>query len=141
MTPGTPGIGIRRTAQRTCDTADLRTGECSGHVCSRLLAFLWAMMVIASVGVMRSVVARDDAQPIRSSVNPNTAPWYELTVLPRIGEGMARRIVRYRESPTHRPRADEAAAAFQSVSDVARVRGIGPATLQHIGRHLRFDEG
>src|SRR5690349_16833025 len=30
-------------------------------------------------------------------IDPNLAPWWELGVLPRVGESLARRIVEYRE--------------------------------------------
>lgn len=75
-------------------------------------------------------------------------------MLPRIGEGIARRIVHYREAAddsdlipvrtdAHRP--DEMAPhlpqppVFTDTEDLAAVRGIGPKTIQRIRLYLRFD--
>jgi len=73
-------------------------------------------------------------------IDPNTASWAELTALPGIGETLARRIVRYRESragagalaPT-RP-----AVVFRCPEDLAQVRGIGPKTVARIAPYLKF---
>ena len=74
-----------------------------------------------------------------STVEPNLAPWWELTVLPRIGETTARAIVMYRESPGNSGEKARTPPAFQIPGDLARVRGIGPKTVTRIAPYLRFE--
>ena len=117
---------------------DGRTGP--ADPCATLLLLLCPIILIASAGPIRAIRASPPPPPTRSSVNPNSAPWYELTVLPRIGEGMAHRIVHYRESAPHSPSANATTPAFQKASDLLNVPGIGPVTLQRIGPLLSFDD-
>ena len=61
-------------------------------------------------------------------VDPNTAPPGVLLALPRLGPALVGRIV---EARRREP--------FRSAADLdARVRGIGPATIQGLRPHLRF---
>ena len=104
--------------------------------------FLVAVMVIVTARVLPTIGAdlRPPYPTIRT-VNPNAAPWYELTVLPRIGEGIAREIVHYRESALGSGVQGEAAqAVFSSVADLDAVRGIGPITVRRIAPYLRFTD-
>lgn len=76
---------------------------------------------------------------VRSTLDANRSPWWEFTVLPRIGETMARRIVDYRtkwrnQSPDNAP-----LRVFRGAADLGGVRGIGPKTILRIAPHLRFD--
>jgi len=52
----------------------------------------------------------------------NTASASELTRLPKVGPGLARRIVAHRESQ----------GPFRSLADLDRVTGVGPAILQSV---------
>jgi hypothetical protein len=124
------------------DVSDSPTnGARFGNPCLKLLVLLWPIMLIASFGSLRSADAPAAPRSIRSSVNPNVAPWWGLTVLPRIGEVTARRIVQYRESVTQGPSADGILPVFKRACDLEEVRGIGPKTVQRIARYLRFDDG
>ena len=84
------------------------------------------------------------ASPLDQRIDPNTASWSEMTRLPRIGEQIAKRIVEYRES--HRaaavPASDSGIATsppvFTCPQDLAKVRGIGPKTVELISPHLKF---
>jgi competence protein ComEA len=76
------------------------------------------------------------ATEVRTRINPNTAPWWELTALPRIGEVTARAIVAHRKAAATAP---SATPAFTRAEDLAAVRGIGPKTVARIAPHLRFD--
>jgi DNA uptake protein ComE-like DNA-binding protein len=76
-------------------------------------------------------------------IDPNVAPWWELTVVPGIGEVTAKKIVEYREarrrkrdpaSGTHAGRID----VFQRTADLQRVKGIGPKTAARIEPYLMF---
>jgi len=69
-------------------------------------------------------------------LDPNLAPWWELTIVPRIGEVTARKIVAYREE--HRPTTD-GRPVFQRAEDLARVHGIGPKTVERLRPYLQFD--
>ena len=109
-----------------------------GHV-GTTLVILWA---VAGVAGLRAGEPCDSVVPVApavDTVDPNTAPWWELTVLPRIGESTARRIVEYREAgpPTD---TEAASGAFQRAADLERVRGIGPKTVQRIAPYLRFPD-
>ncbi len=75
-----------------------------------------------------ALIEIDRAPPLQLSyqVNVNEADWPELTLLPKIGETLARRIVEHRE--THGP--------FRSVDELQRVKGIGPKTLRQIAGHV-----
>lgn len=59
-------------------------------------------------------------------VDINRASWEEFTVLPGVGETMARRVVAERERR----------GPFQAVDDLMRVRGIGERTVQRLAKHL-----
>jgi competence protein ComEA len=111
-----------------------------GDRCVTLLILLWPIMLIALAGAFRSAAEAAPIQPTLATVNLNTAPWSELTVLPRIGEIMAHRIVEYRESVIRQGSVDDPVRAFRCVADLDNVRGIGPVTLQRLGPLLRFDD-
>lgn len=64
--------------------------------------------------------------PIAFQLDVNRADWPEWTLLPRIGETLARRIVESRES----------AGLFESHDDLLRVSGIGPKTLANVRPYL-----
>jgi competence protein ComEA len=78
----------------------------------------------AAAGQRRSALS-STAQPPSSGqdrIDVNRADEAALERLPGIGPALARRIV---EARAERP--------FRSVEDLARVRGIGPATLARLG--------
>ncbi len=71
--------------------------------------------------------------PFLPGIDPNIAPWWELSMLPQIGEGLAREIVSFRSS---RPvRSDP---VFRRAADLDQVRGIGPKTVHRVAPLLRF---
>ena len=103
-----------------------------------ILVFLWiivAAVALPSFGYANQV---DVPRGHLAGIDPNQATLYELTVLPRIGETMARRIVEYRDSVQVDAGSGQKPDAFQSASDLALVRGIGPVTVQRIAPHVRF---
>ena len=55
-------------------------------------------------------------------VNINTAVKQELMALPKIGPVTAERIIRFRDD----------FAPFQSIDDLAKIKGIGPKTLERL---------
>jgi competence protein ComEA len=64
-------------------------------------------------------------------VNVNTADVTELTELPGIGEVLAGRIVSYRREN----------GPFESLDAMARVSGIGPATIEGFRERATVDDG
>jgi len=71
---------------------------------------------------------------VRVGVDPNTAPWWELTALPGIGEATARSIVDYRRAGSDSPR------VFRRPLDLEPVVGIGPKTIRRIAPHLHLSD-
>jgi competence protein ComEA len=55
-------------------------------------------------------------------MNINRAGFYDLQALPGIGPAIAEKIIAYRDS----------AGEFQSVEDLTKVSGIGPAKLEKL---------
>jgi competence protein ComEA len=70
----------------------------------------------------------DRAEPatIEFRVDINQAEWTELSLLPGVGETLARRIVAWREA--HGP--------FRKHEDLRRVKGIGAKTLESLQPYL-----
>jgi len=73
---------------------------------------------------------------LASTLNANTATWWELTALPQVGEVTARAIVDFREAQIA---AGSDAQVFKRAHDLDRVRGVGPRTVARVGPHLHFD--
>jgi competence protein ComEA len=75
-------------------------------------------------GATGGLVEIDRATPLvaRFQVDVNAATWPELAQLPQIGETLARRIVESREK----------GGRFADYSDLLRVNGIGPRTLERM---------
>ncbi len=69
---------------------------------------------------------------IRTTVNPNTAPWWELAAVPRVGPALAQMIVAHREQSPTQP-------AFRQAADLDHVPGIGPATVRVIAPFMHFE--
>lgn len=96
-------------------------------------AFLWERRPSGAGG------GRDPAAvagTVRIGVDPNHAPWFEIALLPRIGERLAKRVVAYRRAEEARPGGRR--PVFQRPGDLARVRGIGVKTVRRIGPFLRL---
>ncbi len=60
-------------------------------------------------------------------IDINDADWPEFSVLPGVGETLARRIVESRATE----------GRFADIEELRRVRGIGPKTLERIKPYLR----
>ena len=89
------------------------------------IAAAWMLSMLLAGGLSR---VEPDASKITESttllrIDLNTADVRELTLLPRVGPVLARRIVSNREQLGH----------FGSVEDLARVQGVGPKTIQGLG--------
>jgi DNA uptake protein ComE-like DNA-binding protein len=78
---------------------------------------------------------------VQRGVDPNTARWFELAQLPRLGETVSRRIVDFRESRLAARGPDEADyPVFAHAADLTQVRGIGGRTVARMAPFLRMPE-
>ncbi|HVG24650.1 MAG TPA: helix-hairpin-helix domain-containing protein [Thermoanaerobaculia bacterium] len=79
---------------------------------------------------LASAAIADDAAPAVSGVvNINTASANELTLLPRVGEKGAQRILDYRKEH----------GAFKKTADLMQVKGIGAKTFELMSPYLAVD--
>jgi len=115
-----------------------RAGRPSLNPSLTLLVLLGLVLVATILRSRPWGVATQPVPPAIAAIDPNLASWWELTMLPRIGETLARRIVDYRESNSRSSENDPTLPVFSGVEGLQAVRGIGPKTLQRIGPYLRF---
>ena len=104
-----------------------------------LLIALW--VVLAPLLIQAALAARtpDAIQQVAGTVDPNRAPWWELTILPRIGPTTSRAIVAHRKSRgIHQP--PGALGTFAVPDDLRVIRGVGPVTVRRIAGELTFGE-
>ncbi len=66
-------------------------------------------------------------EDIKVKLDINEAPWYELVLLPKLGEVKAKAIVKYREKHGN----------FKSLDDLYMVKGIGPSIIGAIKDHIK----
>jgi DNA uptake protein ComE-like DNA-binding protein len=103
-----------------------------------LLILLWLPTIPALVPLLPAATGTTNMPPHLATVNPNVAPWWELTVLPRVGEQTAHAIVRYRSAVLEAPRVRRDHRVFHCAADLEHVRGIGPVTVRRTAPYLRF---
>ena len=72
-------------------------------------------------------------------VDPNTAQWWELTVIPGVGEVTAKKIIEYREAVRREKGLPDDAPVFRSAADLQRVKGIGPKKSEAAEPYLTFE--
>lgn len=112
--------GASATSERDSRIADWTRGPAKHAAAMVLLAaalagsaYVWWTPRVPATGVPA-------AGGMATRIDLNRASAGELQLLPRIGPALARRIVEDRA----------ARGPFASVEDVARVRGIGPRTVE-----------
>lgn len=71
-------------------------------------------------------IDRAGPQVIVFQLDINQADWAELTLLPTVGESLAKRIVEHREEQ----------GPFRDLSELRNVRGVGPKTFERIEPYL-----
>lgn len=79
-------------------------------------------------GLRGRLIDIDHSEPVSVSfrLDINTADWPEWTLLPGIGESLARRIVQDRDER----------GLFGSHDDLRRVSGVGPRTIERMRPYL-----
>lgn len=112
-----------------------------------LVAGAFAATLISMARMTPVDIASPQRSEVLTGIDPNTAAWYEIAQLPRIGETVGRRIVEHREKRlAARSRSAETAYSdiggrvYRRPGDLAQVNGIGVRTVQRIAPFLRFDE-
>lgn len=127
--------------KRADETNDRERVEGSPHATRldlslALLICLCPFMAVATGRVLSLAAPGAEAPAPATTIDPNHAPWWELTVLPRIGPTRARDIVAFRQAHRENQAQEPRLPAFETTSDLARVRGIGPKTVARISRFL-----
>jgi hypothetical protein len=101
---------------------------------------LLALMAIwAGARSLDRFAAQTPLPQINSTIDVNRAPWWELTLLPGIGEEKARAVVEFREVQRANHGWDEDQPVFRSPDDLQQVHGIGPKTVERMTPFVRFD--
>ena len=75
-------------------------------------------------------VVDTDPESIKLKIDLNRAEWYELIILPGIGEKKARAIVEYRKR----------AGGFKTIEQLCGVNGIGERTVRRFEDHVFVNE-
>ncbi|HZZ44645.1 MAG TPA: helix-hairpin-helix domain-containing protein [Tepidisphaeraceae bacterium] len=75
------------------------------------------------------------AQELSSQLDPNTATWQQLALLPNLGEKKAQAIISYRnqyklDHPNQIP--------FLTPTDLTNIKGIGDTTVTNLTPYLTF---
>ncbi|MCC6326750.1 MAG: hypothetical protein DCC43_10790 [Candidatus Brocadia sp.] len=72
------------------------------------------------------IVSTLKPEDIKVKLDVNTSPWYELVLLPKLGEAKAKAIVAYREKHGN----------FKTLDELNKVKGIGASITEAISDHL-----
>ncbi len=115
------------TARRLLQAADQVT--LAGLVAACFLAILAHGGCLVLFRHQRIDFDRAPPLELQFQIDVNTADWSEFTLLPGIGETLARRVVKHRAQ--HGP--------FRSVEQLEEVPGIGPKTMRRIRRFVKVD--
>lgn len=144
---------INRAADHSAHVADEQSNIRRSHQRDALVLVILLFLVtfVASFAYPFSVDGTPDIRlsmprEFQPGVDPNTANWAELALLPGIGEGMARRIIEYREArQATMPRLNQNSSpesytqpVFARPNDLLHVRGIGEKTVRRVSPYLRF---
>ncbi len=121
--------------EESCTTSSVQSA--SNHAPDSVgisLLILSLILGITTPGNSGKGAPADPAPLSLASINPNTAPWWELMILPDIGNTTANKIVEYRDAE------GRGSPVFQGSADLEVVPGIGPKTARRIGPYLRFND-
>ena len=102
-------------------------------------SLLGALLLVGGIGSIATVNAPvapmvgSSVESIGLRIDPNAAPWWELTIIPGVGEVTARRIVSFRSE-----NGGTVDGPFRRPADLQAVHGIGPKTAARIAPYLAF---
>lgn len=96
-----------------------------GVVAACVLCFCAARLYYHGVAAAAGEARQGQSQWRSVRLDARCATWRQLTLIPGIGESVARRI---------EPRL----AAIDTLQDLLEVHGVGPATVALLARHLRL---
>ncbi|MBI2557198.1 MAG: helix-hairpin-helix domain-containing protein [Planctomycetes bacterium] len=74
------------------------------------------------------IVSTLKPEDIKVKLDVNNAPWYELVLLPKLGEVKAKAIVAYREKY----------GSFKSIDELSKVKGINTSVLESIKELIKI---
>ena len=101
-----------------------------------LIAALW--LIVAHAAWLRLATDRPAPTPGVVGIDPNVAPWWELTALPGIGQGIAHSIIAYREAHACTSDHGNRIPVFTDGTALIAVRGIGPVRARRMAPYLSF---
>lgn len=90
------------------------------------LLYISFLIIAFSINPIISFFCLDDEKEF---IDINSASFEELTLIPGIGETIAKRIVEYREMK----------GKIESIDELIEIKGIGPKRLMSIKRYARCD--
>ncbi len=82
------------------------------------------------IGAKDIEILYHNPEELKFQIDINHAEWYELTMLPQIGEKRARAIIEYRDKY----------GPFGSPEDLLKVKGINPKVLNEIEGYIKFED-
>ncbi|MHC4426350.1 MAG: ComEA family DNA-binding protein [Planctomycetota bacterium] len=104
-------------------------------IISVCMAACFSCGFVSNIGGGKSTFGRSEIE-LESRINPNDAPVASLVRLPGLGIGRAGAVVAYRERLSKK---NGDGPAFRNCSDLQKVKGIGPKTVQDMSEWLKFE--
>ena len=74
------------------------------------------------------IVSTLKPEDIKVKLDVNNAPWYELVLLPKLGEVKAKAIVAYREKY----------GSFKTLDELSRVKGLNASVIEAIRDYVKI---
>lgn len=74
------------------------------------------------------IISNIRPEDIKVKLDINNAPWYELVLLPKLGEVKAKAIVAYREKN----------GSFKTLDELSNVKGISTSIIEAIRDHVKM---
>lgn len=102
---------------------------------------LGVLLLIGGLGTIATVdspvgpLVGSSVESIGLRIDPNSAPWWELTIIPGVGETTARRILSFRSENS-----GAVDGPFRRPADLQAVHRIGPKTAARMAPYLAFPD-
>lgn len=141
------GALLRRAAVRWLYAGELFRDTSTFTAAQRRVIVVLLVCFIAYIGIRQGVDRayvsnpQPDVSPLADRladrIDPNTADWTSLAVLPGLGEKRAKEIIAFRD----RRRAAGEQQPFQRPADLGKIKGIGPSLVKQLEPYLLFPKG